>query len=421
MLYSEKIKDAGIRNEFDRSYLLFTMEEGEREEYSFQMLLQNEISGLLNCRLRYIEDDPYYSYEISSKRSLLQEYSDRKFRYRDLKELFYKINGILKTAADYLLEKEGFLLEPEYMFFDLETEELYCVYLPVVFRLGTACGRYRGLAEFLLEKTDHKDEYAVNIVYQFYKMSKEEFFSFEAFIGFLEKEDLMFQAKERRKEEKKSLSETELVTDRNEVYETGVMMGAEMKEEKVFHWKKPCIVLIIGVLLIITALFLPAVRAFSLCLLMPGLTMVVLALILWGMALYHWLKGNEEDKLVEMEEPVTVEEYFDDLLDSETVYFDEDLSLRLKWKEGHFSKEYTLMTFPVTVGKLKESVQMCIEDASISRLHARFTQQEGTVILQDLDSTNGTWINGKRLAAGEEAVIGRDDEIQFGKIIVNVV
>jgi len=109
------------------------------------------------------------------------------------------------------------------------------------------------------------------------------------------------------------------------------------------------------------------------------------------------------------------------MLDNETVYFDEDLTLRLKWKEGHFSKEYALMTFPVTVGKLKESVQMCMEDASISRLHARFIQQDEAVVLQDLDSTNGTWVNGKKLAAGEETVIRRNDEIQFGKIIVNVV
>ena len=41
--------------------------------------------------------------------------------------------------------------------------------------------------------------------------------------------------------------------------------------------------------------------------------------------------------------------------------------------------------------------------------------------MQDLDSTNGTFVNGRRLASGEEVVIKRNDEIQFGKIIVNVV
>ena len=173
MLYREIKRDAGIKNEFDHSYLLFLMEEEKREEYSFQMLLQNEIPGLLSCRVRYIEEDSYYSYEISSKRSLLQEYRDKKLYYADLKELFYKINGIIKKATDYLLEKDGFLLDPEYIFMDSQTEELYCVYLPVNDCTDTNVERYRGLAEFLLERTDHKDEHAVNAVYQFYKMSKD--------------------------------------------------------------------------------------------------------------------------------------------------------------------------------------------------------------------------------------------------------
>ena len=421
MSYREKIKDAGIKNEFDHSYLLFLAEEEKQEEYSFQMLVQNEIPGLLNCRLRYIEDDPYYSYEISSKRSLLQEYRDKKICYTDLRELFYKINGIIKKAADYLLEKEGFLLEPEYIFSDLQTEELCCVYLPVVSCFENIGERYRGLAEFLLDKTDHKDEHAVNAVYQFYKMSKEDFFSFDAFIGFLEKEDMIMQAKARRKEEKNCLAEESSAMDRDEGDETETKGNDWTEEKRCFHWKAPCILLITGVLLTVSALFFPIVKAFSLYLLLPGLTLNIMSVILWGMAFYQWFMGKQQEDYMEMDPQVTVEEYFDDMLDNETVYFDEDLTLRLKWKEGHFSKEYALMTFPVTVGKLKESVQMCIEDASISRLHARFTQQDEAVILQDLDSTNGTWVNGKKLTAGEEAIIRRNDEIQFGKIIVNVV
>lgn len=77
--------------------------------------------------------------------------------------------------------------------------------------------------------------------------------------------------------------------------------------------------------------------------------------------------------------------------------------------------------FPVTVGKMKNSVQAVIEDSSVSRLHARFRKQGKLVYLQDLDSTNGTYVNERHLLPGEEIIIKRGDEIQFGKIIVNVV
>ena len=115
------------------------------------------------------------------------------------------------------------------------------------------------------------------------------------------------------------------------------------------------------------------------------------------------------------------EEYFDDMLDNETVFFENEICYHLKWKEGHFSKEFSLKDLPVTVGKMKGSVGICIEDASISRLHACFKEQGKEIVLQDLDSTNGTFVNGQRLLAGEESIIKRGDEIQFGKIIVNVV
>ena len=137
--------------------------------------------------------------------------------------------------------------------------------------------------------------------------------------------------------------------------------------------------------------------------------------------IYVLYQKRQESEWIPPIEPVTVEEYFDDVLDNETVYFENELCYHLKWKEGHFSKEFYLKEFPVTVGKMKGSVGLCIEDASVSRLHACFKEQGKDIILQDLDSTNGTYINGKRLAPGEEMVVNRSDEIQFGKIIVNVV
>ena len=162
-------------------------------------------------------------------------------------------------------------------------------------------------------------------------------------------------------------------------------------------------------------------RYFALYFLLPGISFIVTAILFFIRNIYVLYQKRQESEWIPPIEPVTVEEYFDDVLDNETVYFENELCYHLKWKEGHFSKEFYLKEFPVTVGKMKGSVGLCIEDASVSRLHACFKEQGKDIILQDLDSTNGTYINGKRLAPGEEMVVNRSDEIQFGKIIVNVV
>ena len=54
-----------------------------------------------------------------------------------------------------------------------------------------------------------------------------------------------------------------------------------------------------------------------------------------------------------------------------------------------------------------------VDAALVSRLHCRFTlDRAGELLVEDLDSTNGTWVNGAKvartpLAAGDKLTIGR--------------
>lgn len=55
-------------------------------------------------------------------------------------------------------------------------------------------------------------------------------------------------------------------------------------------------------------------------------------------------------------------------------------------------------------------------EAKVSRRHARITFSEGTHVLEDLGSTNGTFINrGKRLPKGTRQPLRDGDEIIVGK------
>jgi pSer/pThr/pTyr-binding forkhead associated (FHA) protein len=55
-------------------------------------------------------------------------------------------------------------------------------------------------------------------------------------------------------------------------------------------------------------------------------------------------------------------------------------------------------------------------EAKVSRRHARITMNDGQYFLEDLGSTNGTFINrGKRLAPGTRQPLNDGDEIIVGK------
>jgi pSer/pThr/pTyr-binding forkhead associated (FHA) protein len=55
-------------------------------------------------------------------------------------------------------------------------------------------------------------------------------------------------------------------------------------------------------------------------------------------------------------------------------------------------------------------------EAKVSRRHARITFNDGKYVLEDLGSTNGTFVNrGKRLAPGTRQPLSDGDEIIVGK------
>ncbi len=66
----------------------------------------------------------------------------------------------------------------------------------------------------------------------------------------------------------------------------------------------------------------------------------------------------------------------------------------------------------LTVGSSEEA-DIVINQATVSRLHCRFQWNGKAWMLQDLDSTNGTFINGKRVT--EPTAVGSNDKVTLGR------
>lgn len=108
----------------------------------------------------------------------------------------------------------------------------------------------------------------------------------------------------------------------------------------------------------------------------------------------------------------------------ETIFFDtyeSDENLKLQWKERGRKKQFILKEFPCIVGKMKEEVSLVISDISVSRVHCKFIKKDNKICIIDLNSTNGTFLNGLPLKNGEIQEIEKNDEILIGKVTVDVV
>ncbi|MDP9024560.1 MAG: FHA domain-containing protein [Candidatus Eremiobacteraeota bacterium] len=68
-------------------------------------------------------------------------------------------------------------------------------------------------------------------------------------------------------------------------------------------------------------------------------------------------------------------------------------------------------TCPITIGRT-QNVELPISDSEVSRVHARLETHGPVVYLRDLGSSNGTFLNGRRVARAIE--IRPTDEIHIG-------
>ena len=58
--------------------------------------------------------------------------------------------------------------------------------------------------------------------------------------------------------------------------------------------------------------------------------------------------------------------------------------------------------------------------SGVSRLHAVVKRQNQRVVLMDLGSANGTYVNGRRLTANVEQTLNHGDIVAFGKLKIQV-
>jgi steroid delta-isomerase-like uncharacterized protein len=74
---------------------------------------------------------------------------------------------------------------------------------------------------------------------------------------------------------------------------------------------------------------------------------------------------------------------------------------------------FELLRDTLVIGREEQSVDIVIADPAISRRHARLTRQGHAYAIEDLNSSNGTFVNSKRISG--PVVLAEGDVIELGK------
>ena len=76
-----------------------------------------------------------------------------------------------------------------------------------------------------------------------------------------------------------------------------------------------------------------------------------------------------------------------------------------------------LTSLPLTIGKAQRYVDVVLQDPSVSRVHMRiFRQENGILAVQDLGSTNGTFINDIPIEPHKSKPLAKGDILRIGAV-----
>jgi hypothetical protein len=85
-------------------------------------------------------------------------------------------------------------------------------------------------------------------------------------------------------------------------------------------------------------------------------------------------------------------------------------------KEGPLAGQQLEVAGSLVLGR--EAVDLTLPDDEVSRRHAVFRIVEGSLVIEDLRSLNGTWVNGRRIEL--PTLLTPGDVVQVGKTLIEV-
>ncbi|MCM1135177.1 MAG: FHA domain-containing protein [Clostridium sp.] len=402
--------------------------------YQRKMVTGNKIKGLLECQERHINGELLLYYEITSRQSLFSIYDGKNIGMEELRKFFMQLKGVSDRLQKYLLDGSCLVLQPEYIFQDMESGECFFLYYP-----DAEEGTFSQLINFFLSKVDNEDMEAVGLIYKMADLIEREQFVQDEVLKWFQDDivDCMEEKKEAGNFKEISGSgvpaREEFCFSEEESGNGDLEKDCKEKEEKenkknIFHkilfvwgmW-----VLGIGSLIYLKYYFELTYRE-NIYLVAGGIFMTALVLAFSAWAVYGGrIKNREKEKNTENQEEsynyIDASEY-----DAPASAADSGNTVFIPWTENCENKLYSmdkknkchidLGKLPLTVGKLAGAVDMVIKEQSISRMHAKFSRVGNSIYVSDLNSTNGTFKNGMRLTPNTSEMIEPGDEIRLGKL-----
>ena len=344
--------------DLNKNYLLLEVND-TKDSYKTHMLAENNIQGLLNMSYVRKNNEQQFLYDISSLQPVDKMYESKKLCYEEIKYIIQGICKVCENIKKYLLKPENIIFSPEMIYMSPETGETGFILNP--YYSEPVWQQLQELSRYFIGKINYTDIEAVTCVYKFNEIVMKDTFVLNDILQALE-----IQVESSHKEEKQEVA-IEYIDERTNTKKIGFFDKLTGMLRNRFQPQLVC--------------------------------------------------EDESEYSVNIYQDESYEEGYSNEEIGNTVLM--HISTEKNYYFSACGSGYEDIKIPdkgIVIGKLEKNVDVVINDPSVSRIHAKCEVNGEKCYLEDLNTTNGTYINGRRLIPYKLEVLNPGDRVSFGCI-----
>lgn len=429
------------KREMNRNYMVIHPETGRSYKYTIRMLSGNQVPGLLPFQEKWINGNNRYYYDITSKQPLERILDYRNLKGEELRTFLSSFLLALREIERFLLDESQICLEPAFIY--TEPENFRCSLTLVPGRYKDFTKGMQNLSQYLLDHVNQNDGEAVVLAFSVFKECQKENFGIEDIekcLGNVGKGEAVADAAAKHKEE--TDSERFIPIPNKDVWQEKEEVWQELEEEhnkeisakQMPAWFMAGVIAIMGLIPFgIFLLFgLNGLYRWKWCL--AGAELLLFGVLVVSNRLEKEQENCEED----MKIPEKQESWEDYLRDSENFKFEERHTDETD--ESEEEMQTILLTaspgpqtcrtlvsvndnltvpipyFPFLIGKNESLADFCLNEPGVSRIHMKIEQEKEQYYVTDLNSTNGTKVDGRLLNANETCELFLGSEVCIASV-----
>lgn len=396
-----------FRREMGRNYLVLVGEDGREADYQLRMLADNALEGFAFASIRMQDQRVEVYYDISSKQPLSRMYERQPVTAETVTFLLQQLQRACDIAEQYMLDADRILLNPSLIYMEPISKKLYlCLGFPGTNTLEQGL---ETLLEFFLDHVSREDYACVGMVYGLYQESQKENVTLLELLEAGEREKAVVSAHE----ENLSLLPPVHPSFSEKAEQKLLPLQEQALKPLVSKTRNPFWRLRLWTKHIKRRLW----RFFH----QSAKTSAVTQLPVYTEDGYA---GENEQEYIELccqegesasGEITTVCLERKEETDFTTRLLEEiPLQKSIYCLRSRFPEQYediVLDCFPFIIGTMPNVTDAPQNNRLISRMHTRLEQREDGMVIIDLNSSNGTFVNDVRLNASEEKVLEEGDRV----------